>query len=60
MLSPSSGAYPLTVTFSSLWASTYVGTKPRWLWTFGDGASSTEQNPTHTYTASGTYTVHWR
>jgi PKD repeat protein len=28
-----------------------------WLWDFGDGGSSTEQNPAHTYTATGTYTV---
>jgi PKD repeat protein len=28
-----------------------------WLWDFGDGATSTETNPTHTYTAEGTYTV---
>ncbi|GAA3200453.1 collagenase [Nonomuraea roseoviolacea subsp. carminata] len=26
-------------------------------WTFGDGTSSTSANPTHTYTAAGTYTV---
>ena len=26
-------------------------------WDFGDGAVSTEENPTHTYTAPGTYTV---
>jgi PKD repeat protein len=26
-------------------------------WNFGDNQSSTEQNPVHTYTASGTYTV---
>jgi PKD repeat protein len=26
-------------------------------WDFGDGASSTEVNPTHTYTTQGTYTV---
>ena len=26
-------------------------------WTFGDGGSSTSANPTHTYTAAGTYTV---
>ena len=26
-------------------------------WTFGDGASSTETNPTHTYGSDGTYTV---
>ncbi len=28
-----------------------------WSWTFGDGNSSTEQNPTHTYAADGTYEV---
>jgi PKD repeat protein/invasion protein IalB len=28
-----------------------------WLWTFGDGNTSTLQNPSHTYTTSGTYTV---
>lgn len=26
-------------------------------WDFGDGGSSTDQNPTHTYTAGGDYTV---
>jgi PKD repeat protein len=28
-----------------------------WLWDFGDGATSTVQNPIHTYTAPGSYTV---
>ena len=28
-----------------------------WLWDFGDETSSTEQNPTHEYAGSGTYTV---
>lgn len=28
-----------------------------WSWDFGDGNGSTMQNPTHTYAASGTYTV---
>lgn len=28
-----------------------------YFWSFGDGASSSEQNPTHTYTVPGTYTV---
>ncbi|MEM9176462.1 MAG: PKD domain-containing protein [Myxococcota bacterium] len=27
------------------------------LWDFGDGTTSTEENPDHTYTAAGTYTV---
>ncbi|NTW24685.1 MAG: PKD domain-containing protein, partial [Lentimicrobium sp.] len=28
-----------------------------WQWNFGDGGTSTQQNPTHTYTLAGTYTV---
>ena len=28
-----------------------------WYWDFGDGTTSTLQNPSHTYTAPGTYTV---
>jgi hypothetical protein len=28
-----------------------------WNWNFGDGATSTLQNPTHTYTSPGTFTV---
>ena len=28
-----------------------------WDWDFGDGSSSTVQNPTHSYTANGDYTV---
>jgi PKD repeat protein/uncharacterized protein YfaP (DUF2135 family) len=28
-----------------------------WLWDFGDGSSSTQQNPTHTYNTNGSYTV---
>ncbi|MBP6312974.1 MAG: PKD domain-containing protein [Flavobacteriales bacterium] len=28
-----------------------------WTWSFGDGGSSNDQDPLHTYTTSGTYTV---
>ena len=28
-----------------------------WNWNFGDGATSTDQNPIHIYSAAGTYTV---
>jgi len=28
-----------------------------WSWDFGDGANSTEQNPTHTYANAGSFTV---
>ena len=34
-----------------------TNTPTSWLWTFGDGSTSTVQNPTHTYIASGTFTV---
>ncbi len=50
---PTSGTAPLTVVFTD--ASTYNPTS--WSWTFGDGGTSTAQNPSHTYTAAGTYTV---
>jgi len=32
-------------------------TPTSWLWDFGDGTTSTQQNPSHQYAASGTYTV---
>ncbi len=50
--STQSGSYPLIVQFTdkSQDAST-------WLWDFGDGTTSTLQNPKHTYTTAGNYTV---
>ena len=33
------------------------GSVVSWSWDFGDSATSTTQNPTHTYTVSGTYPV---
>jgi PKD repeat protein len=33
------------------------GTIQSWSWDFGDGTTSTAQNPIHTYDADGTYTV---
>ncbi|MDW8332564.1 MAG: PKD domain-containing protein, partial [Cyclobacteriaceae bacterium] len=34
-----------------------VGNIVSWSWNFGDGNTSTAQNPTHTYTNHGTYSV---
>ena len=34
-----------------------TGTVNQWLWDFGDGTTSTDQNPVHTYTEAKTYTV---
>jgi len=48
-----SGIAPLAARFTD----TSTGNPTAWLWSFGDGATSTEQHPVHTYTAPGTYTV---
>jgi PKD repeat protein len=46
----------LTVDFTD--TSTDVdGTITSWSWNFGDGGTSTQQNPSHTYAADDTYTV---
>jgi PGF-pre-PGF domain-containing protein len=48
-----SGAVPLAVNFTDQ----STNTPTSWLWDFGDGNASTEQNPIHTYASVGTYTV---
>jgi PKD repeat protein len=50
---PTSGTAPLNVQFSD--AST--GSPTTWSWNFGDGATSTQQSPSHQYTQPGTYDV---
>ena len=44
---------PLTVTFEDL----TIGDIDTWSWDFGDGNTSTEQNPVHTYAEPGIYPV---
>lgn len=34
-----------------------INVPTEWLWDFGDGTTSTEENPSHVYTSNGTYTV---
>jgi PKD repeat protein len=51
-----SGPTPLTVAFSSAGSSDPEGGALSYLWTFGDGTTSTAANPAKTYTADGTYT----
>ncbi|WP_165076434.1 PKD domain-containing protein [Methanogenium sp. MK-MG] len=50
---PLSGTVPLMVSFTDL----TTGTPVSWLWNFGDGSTSTQQNPSHTYLSGGSYTV---
>jgi PKD repeat protein len=47
------GVVPLTVTFTD----ETTGDPDGWSWDFGDGATSTQQNPSHTYGDPGYYTV---
>jgi PKD repeat protein/glucose/arabinose dehydrogenase len=54
---PSSGSLPLVVTFSALGTYDPDAQPLGFSWSFGDGGSSTLENPGHTYTASGTYTA---
>ena len=44
---------PLTIQFTG----SSTGTPNTWSWSFGDGGTSNQQNPSYTYTAIGTYTV---
>ncbi|MGB9939582.1 PGF-pre-PGF domain-containing protein [Methanosarcina sp.] len=48
----SSGYAPLAVQFTDL-----SQNATEWYWEFGDGTTSTEQNPTHIYSSAGPYTV---
>ncbi|HOT02709.1 MAG TPA: PKD domain-containing protein [Methanolinea sp.] len=50
---PRSGPVPLAVQFSD----TSSGVPDEWSWSFGDGATSTLQNPLHTYMEVGRYQV---
>ncbi|MFC9890139.1 lectin [Streptomyces pilosus] len=52
-----SGTAPLTVAFSSAGTSDPDGDTLTYAWTFGDGATSTAANPSHTYTTNGQYTA---
>lgn len=56
---PSAGNAPLTVTFASFPTGgvPQAGNQYIYNWDFGDGGTSTAQNPTHIYAAPGTYTA---
>lgn len=50
------GVCPASIKFNDQSTST----PQAWLWNFGDGTTSTQQNPTKVYTQPGTYTVKLR
>ena len=50
------GVAPLTVNFTDSSTASNC-TLSGWSWNFGDGGTSTEKNPAHTYTNPGVYTV---
>ena len=51
--SPTSGNAPLNVSFTDK----STGSPTSWKWYFGDGTNSTDQNPAHTYSKAGRYTL---
>jgi len=51
--SPLKGIVPLKVTFTDL----STGDPDSYLWNFGDGSKSSGQNPVHTYSTQGIYSV---
>ena len=51
--SPNSVCQGTTVSFTDF----STNSPSTWVWNFGDGNTSNQQNPTHTYAAAGSYTV---
>ncbi|HEX2907776.1 MAG TPA: PKD domain-containing protein, partial [Phototrophicaceae bacterium] len=50
---PVTGNAPLNVTFTN----TSTGSITTYAWNFGDGSTSAQANPTHSYVSGGTYTA---
>jgi PKD repeat protein len=50
---PTTGKAPLAVRFTAA----VCGALNGFVWSFGDGTTSTERNPEHTYSETGSYTV---
>jgi PKD repeat protein len=52
---PVTGVAPLTVHCAATAPSAHCDGAPAFAWSFGDGGTSQEQNPGHTYAEAGTY-----
>ena len=52
---PTYGLVPLTVSFTCAGFDIEGNAITNWNWSFGDGSTSTAQNPSHTYTTPGTF-----
>jgi PKD repeat protein len=50
------GCYPLIVQFKDA-STTSNGSVISWLWDFGDGTTSTDRNPTHTFTSAKNFNI---
>ena len=50
------GCYPLKVQFTDA-SSTSNGNINSWLWDFGDGVTSTDRNPAHTFTSAKNFNI---
>ncbi len=50
------GCFPLNVNFRDS-TNAGTGTIASWIWDFGDGNTSTQQNPSHVYTTAGNYSI---
>lgn len=54
---PTNGPAPLTVSFTAAAADNANNPVTNWNWDFGDGSTSTAQNSSHLYTATGVFTA---
>lgn len=55
-VSDSSGCFPLNVTYNDA-SNAGSGAISNWAWDFGDGNIATTRQPSHAYTAAGTFSV---
>lgn len=52
---PSTGTAGSPVAFAATATATGCSSSPTYAWNFGDGTTSTQQNPSHTYASAGSY-----